>query len=98
MTSSWITVGFVPATEPFFAHKVNPCDSTTTLTEQIPGWLIQHKYPDAEAAPIKSRVVAGVLRKDEVRAVDSTLTMFVGVYREGETPHPNDVEAAQQRG
>jgi hypothetical protein len=27
VTGSWITVGFVPATAPLYAHKVNPRDS-----------------------------------------------------------------------
>jgi hypothetical protein len=92
----WITVSFAPATAPLYAHKVNPRDSDpATLIDEVVGWLVQHRYDDAKAFPINSRVVAGIVSDGQVCPARDA-TMSIGVYRAGETPSPAYIEAARQ--
>lgn len=97
---AWITVSFIPATTPYFVHVLSNPDDTTTWTQPVVGWLLQHEYDDtgAGAVPTDSRVVAGAIGQGlgEVLPVFET-AWFLGAYPEDEDPDPDYVEHIRSR-
>jgi hypothetical protein len=90
----WITVNFIPAQEqPLFVHLL---EGTGTRTEQLVGWLVQHRLgnnPPTEDEE-RSRVIAGVLEPDigEVLPINCDSHGFVGIYPAGGSPSPQKIE------